>query len=511
MKTHAHVDPEKGLVISFPICKIDEEKGEVWGYATTEDLDQQGEIVDYEASKAAFSEWADMFNKVTGGESLGNIREMHQPKVVGKMVAYRPDDQRRGIYVGARVNRETADGKDAWNKVVNHELNGFSIGAPKAERVMAAGPNGIVRRVTNYKMAELSLVDNPACPGSFFTEVKMTKGMLKTGIEEKSAAADPKQEWISEKIKLLVDEGKPQDQAVAIAHSMWEERSTKKTVTTEEGTMDAKVLAAAAEELQKAGKQIGPQHHEVADAPGAQKPEVIKPTDHASPSKSVDGHDVGVVSAPPTQGKAAEADADAASKNLPGQMPGMMAQPQQMPPGGQMAPAHMDMPLPPARKDPAMHGGQASYCAYCGAKFASATGGFYHEECKKSADTAELKKSAMAEIVKSGDLSGLSKLFREQADSMDLMTKSFVAVVNQNEELKKRVSNLEAQPMPGGPKRTELPAGVVAVEKGAAGQVGLTKEAALEKVIEGTDDPLLRDALQRQLVKGLISQRQAGR
>lgn len=33
-----------------------------------------------------------------------------------------------------------------------------------------------------------------------------------------------KSDWISKKIKILMDEGYPQKQAVAIAHSMWEKK-----------------------------------------------------------------------------------------------------------------------------------------------------------------------------------------------------------------------------------------------------------------------------------------------
>ncbi|MFW5901278.1 MAG: hypothetical protein ACOCUK_01910 [bacterium] len=41
--------------------------------------------------------------------------------------------------------------------------------------------------------------------------------------------ASEKQQWISEKIKTLREEGYKQDQAVAIAHSMWNQRQQKGT------------------------------------------------------------------------------------------------------------------------------------------------------------------------------------------------------------------------------------------------------------------------------------------
>jgi len=56
----------------IPIEKIDKERRTVSGWATTESVDKQNEIVDYGASKKAFEDWH------------GNIREMHEPKAVGK-------------------------------------------------------------------------------------------------------------------------------------------------------------------------------------------------------------------------------------------------------------------------------------------------------------------------------------------------------------------------------------------------------------------------------------------
>lgn len=546
-----------GLVLSLPIVKIDRELGEVWGVATTEALDQQGEIVDYEASKKAFSEWTNLFNQQTGGASLGNIREMHQPKVVGRLIAYQPDDSTRKILVGARINRDTADGRDAWNKVLNHELNGFSIGAPTAERIMQLTPQGKVTRVVGYKLAELSLVDNPACPEAFFNVVKragpnlVVDRHLIVPMEESpvvkadqwSPKTDDQREWLSNKIKLLIDEGKPRDQAVAIAHSMggekFEGKSAAVTAGIKEEEMDAKVLAKQAEEVQAAalekGKKIGPQHHAVADPPGAQKPKLEHleaPEEPPTPAKSaeagggVPGDDKGKdVTVPEGQGKAADADADAAAKYapmVPGQQPPMMGQPQMrppIPPGGQMTPPHMDVPLPPARKEPPMNAQppymaahNPMYCSYCGTKFASASGSYFHPECQKAAEQAALQKAAMTEIVAKGDLSGLSKLFRQQADALDGMSKAYQHLVVENDELKKRVKVLEDQPTAGGPARTELPSGVRPVEKAAApASAALTKEAALEKAMEEIHDPFVRDRLSRELAKSQIRRAQEGR
>lgn len=531
--TQPAIDANKGLTLSFPICKVDVERGEVWGFATTEALDQQGEIVDYEASKTAFKDWADTFNRVSGGESLGNIREMHQPKVVGKMIAYQPDDERKGIYVGARVNRETADGKDAWNKVINHELNGFSIGAPTAERVIEITPLGQRKRVVGYKLAELSLVDNPACPESFFTEVKLAKrtgdamayrwdliapftreAVMEKGGERWNPSTDSQRAWVSDKIKLLVNEGKPQDQAVAIAHTMAEERFSG----TKESSMDAKGLAKQIDDLEKAGKKIGPTVRTAADPPGAQKPQVQhleapdaapKPAKAAEAGGGVAGDDKGEdISVPKGQGKAADADA-----NIP---------------GGVIAPEHIDVPMQgaPGRKEgdadmgptsmqpmvpnvPARYG----YCAYCGSKQADAAGAMpYHKECEVGMKQAAAKQAAANELLKAGNLGGLAKLFRDQADALEKAHGVIASHANKIEALEKRVKSVEDSPTPGGPARTELPGGVSAVDKAAGFKdAGLAKEAVLETAMGLVGDPFVKDQLSRELAKSMIRRTQNGK
>jgi hypothetical protein len=468
-------DTEKGLILSFPICKIDEERGEVWGFATTEALDQQGEIVDYEASKIAFADWANTFNKQTNGGSLGNIREMHQPKVVGKMIAYQPDDKRKGIYVGARVNRETIDGKDAWNKVLNHELNGFSIGAPVAERVVEITPMGQRKRVVGYKLAELSLVDNPACPESFFTAVKIAK----------RSGDDMAYRW-----DLIA----PFDREVG----------TEYFQETKERTMDANELA-------KAGKRIGPTQRTAADPPGAQKPKV----------QHLEAPD-----APPSPAKSAEA-----GGGVPGDdkgddvtVPQGMGK-ETMPEGATVAPEHIDVPMPSGTEEakdmgptsmqpmvpntPARYG----YCAFCGHKQAAQEGiRPYHSLCETSMKNAAAKQAVADELMKSGNLGGLAKLFRDQADALEKAHGVIASHASKIETLEKRVKIVEDSPTPGGPARTELPSGVSAVEKASGVKDSrLQKEAVLESAMGLVADPFVKDQLSRELVKSMIARGQEGR
>ena len=145
-----------------PIEKIDKEKRTVSGWATTESIDKQAEVVSYEASKEAFGEWP------------GNIREMHEPRAVGKAVEIIPDDDARKVWVTAKVSKGS---EDTWQKILDGTLTGFSIGGQtlnKTTKIIKAG-NGQSKQITEilkYRLNELSLVDNPANPDCAFELIK---------------------------------------------------------------------------------------------------------------------------------------------------------------------------------------------------------------------------------------------------------------------------------------------------------------------------------------------------
>src|SRR6476469_10281191 len=144
------------------IAKIDESKHEVWGVATAEVVDKEGEIFDYDSSKPYFKNWSDEIANATDGKSLGNVREMHVPSAVGKLVAIAFDDDLKQIRVGARIVDSVA-----WQKCMLGVYTGFSIGG-KYENAWKDGE--YVRFTANP--VEISVVDNPCVPGAHFTDVK---------------------------------------------------------------------------------------------------------------------------------------------------------------------------------------------------------------------------------------------------------------------------------------------------------------------------------------------------
>jgi hypothetical protein len=163
----------KSFQLNIPISKIDEEQRVVTGIATSEALDSQGDIVDYEASKKAFSEWG------------GNIREMHNPVAIGKGIDVQFDDASKQVIVSAKIS-ESADGENAWIKIKEKVLTGFSIGGRVFEVAKDKGVEG-ANRVLDYALSELSLVDNPACPDATLLMVKSVDGGLQR--VEKAGAA----------------------------------------------------------------------------------------------------------------------------------------------------------------------------------------------------------------------------------------------------------------------------------------------------------------------------------
>jgi len=154
----AHWNSEGDNVrLSMPFSKVDKERRIVSGFATLDNVDRQKDIVTTEASVKAFSKFR------------GNIREMHQPLAVGKMVAFKEDKYfdpetkkfYSGVYVSAYVSKGA---QDTWEKVLDGTLSGFSIGGKmnKWDDAYDEKMDSTIRIIKEYDLVELSLVDTPA-------------------------------------------------------------------------------------------------------------------------------------------------------------------------------------------------------------------------------------------------------------------------------------------------------------------------------------------------------------
>ena len=145
------------LHLSVPFTKVNRENRTVSGFATLDNIDQTGDVVTAEASVKAFENFR------------GNLREMHQPLAVGKVVSFKPEtyyDQKskefyNGVYVTSYISKGA---QDTWEKVLDGTLSGFSIGGKikDSDNEVNKSTGQQVRFIKEYDLVELSIVDSPA-------------------------------------------------------------------------------------------------------------------------------------------------------------------------------------------------------------------------------------------------------------------------------------------------------------------------------------------------------------
>lgn len=148
----------KGLNINVPFAKVNKESRTVSGFATLDNVDTANDVITFDSSKKAFE------------RSRARLREMHQPVAVGKIVDFKEDEfydketQKlyRGIYVTAYVSKGA---QNTWEKVLDGTLTAFSVAGDINDSHVKLAKNGDkeipVRYITDWDLAELSLVDNP--------------------------------------------------------------------------------------------------------------------------------------------------------------------------------------------------------------------------------------------------------------------------------------------------------------------------------------------------------------
>jgi len=162
---------QSGLNFTFPFQKINKEQRIVTGIATADNPDLVDDVVNFDASVKAFSNW------------IGNIREMHSPIAVGKLVDWKtvPVSYNGQMYQGIEVSVYISKGaENTWQKILDGTLKGFSIGGNigKTENVFMERHGRKVREIQDYMLGELSVVDNPCNPAGMFAMIKSVNGKL---------------------------------------------------------------------------------------------------------------------------------------------------------------------------------------------------------------------------------------------------------------------------------------------------------------------------------------------
>ncbi len=163
----------QNIHLAVPFTKVNRENRTVSGFATLDNIDQTGDVVTAEASLKAFESFR------------GNLREMHQPLAVGKVVSFKPEtyyDQKskefyNGVYVTSYISKGA---QDTWEKVLDGTLSGFSIGGKikESDNEMNKATGETVRFIKDYDLIELSIVDSPANEMCNIISIEKMNGQL---------------------------------------------------------------------------------------------------------------------------------------------------------------------------------------------------------------------------------------------------------------------------------------------------------------------------------------------
>jgi HK97 family phage prohead protease len=152
--------------------KVDVENRTVSGFATLDNVDAHGDIIDSTASMEAFKRFR------------GGLREMHTNNAVGTVVKfeeakkYAEEDEKfyTGVYITAKVSRGA---QDTWEKVLDGTYKGFSIGGKiKKRETLRTSEGKTYPVIKEYDLIEVSLVDNPANPLTTVMTVKKSGDIM---------------------------------------------------------------------------------------------------------------------------------------------------------------------------------------------------------------------------------------------------------------------------------------------------------------------------------------------
>ena len=185
---------EKGKTLpGFQVVEKKDAAGKVThsvtGIATSDTVDKDREIADYQGTLAQIKLWSeDAVKKTTGNGqelSLGNIRVQHDPKQIGgKVTAVEPNADRKQISI------DTQPLDDVYDKLILPGMvKGFSIAGSYKSRECNTCSHEIERGhycgnckkdvIVRYvpAISEISYVDNPCNDDCSFTYVKLDGGI----------------------------------------------------------------------------------------------------------------------------------------------------------------------------------------------------------------------------------------------------------------------------------------------------------------------------------------------
>jgi len=184
------------------ITKVeDQEDGsiKVWGVASSETRDQQGETITAEAMKAALPDY----------ERFPALREMHEPSAAGRVVEAEVDDH--GI---TQICAHVVDPL-AITKVRAGVYAGFSVGGKVLKRDTADRSV-----ITALKLVEISLVDSPCNPDAVINMWKADMDYVPSGDEVVAKARELAEDAGSRRYKDFLFKARERLIAAALASDL---------------------------------------------------------------------------------------------------------------------------------------------------------------------------------------------------------------------------------------------------------------------------------------------------
>ena len=163
----------------FRLVKVDEATRMVYGLITAEREDKDGETCHYASTVPEYRKVNEEMAKMSDGDNIMPLREMHQLHAVGAGKSISFDDQKKEIRMAFKVVEEST-----WKKVLEKVLLGFSQGGKYLKQWTEAG----VRYYT-AEPGEVSLVDNPCLAGAQIEYVKAS-GQSETYIVPESRLSE---------------------------------------------------------------------------------------------------------------------------------------------------------------------------------------------------------------------------------------------------------------------------------------------------------------------------------
>lgn len=235
------------MKVFVPIEKMqknDDGTLEIWGVASSEAKDSQGEIVKAQAIRDALPEYF--------AYGSGPLREMHEAKAAGCVLKAEVDDEGITHIYGKVVDPV------AVLKVEEQVYKGFSIGGKRLQK--------IGDEVTKIKLAEISLVDRPANPDSVITLWKADE----PGDTEPEPEATEKRDFSGKERESAADSG------AALPDGSFPIKSTNDLKNAIKAYGRAKDKEKAKAHIIRRAKALGATNLLPADWPGSTKKEAKK-------------------------------------------------------------------------------------------------------------------------------------------------------------------------------------------------------------------------------------------